>query len=325
MTTNNRKFIFKAGSYTNCYFNDFLMMSKSAINWDHLCTYELLPTALNGHHQVLQLNSMQLSFSKRDGGVMHDALAPKDCLSIAIVQRCDNKACFGGMKLHRGDIIIFDDSKHINLISNDVVEVIIISIPKKNMPLFVKKVSPYLGHYIHDTNYVLSDLLNEILNTFVLHNTYQKADKNITDLFLKLLNNQTPKVPKLTKGEKIALEIREKIYLHMDAKIDIRSFALEYNISEQTLQNSFKSIFGFTPKLFFRLLKLNLVHHELKTTCIKQNTIQKIANKWGFTHMGYFSSYYTKLFGVNPIDTLKKEFLKDDSMTKPCTGRKEEI
>ena len=72
-------------------------------------------------------------------------------------------------------------------------------------------------------------------------------------------------------------------------------------------------------------MKLNLVHRDLKHSNPDNNSVQKIANKWGFMHMGHFSGYYTKLFGENPSKTLLTGFKKENRITSLCIDRQEEI
>jgi len=111
----------------------------------------------------------------------------------------------------------------------------------------------------------------------------------------------------------------------MDGKISISSLAEQYDVSEQTLQNSFKSLFGFTPKYFFRSLKLNLINQELKKSDLEQTTVSKIALKWGFVHMGRFSAYYTELFGEYPSQTLKTPCCQEENLDEACVSRQEEM
>ncbi len=172
-------------------------------------------------------------------------------------------------------------------------------------------------------------MLREIWKDFTVSSSkmdsqsYQKAEEQILSPVMELLSDQTPLIPKLTNGEKIALDIRDQVMHHLDGKISISSLAKQYKVSEQTLQNSFKSLFGFTPKKFLRQLKLNLVHHELQKSNPDQNTISNIALKWGFEHMGRFSSYYTELFGVNPSQVLKTPYWIEDDIEALCVSRKE--
>ena len=45
-----------------------------------------------------------------------------------------------------------------------------------------------------------------------------------------------------------------------------------------------------------------------------ETSVMKIAQKWGFAHMGRFSQYYTELFGENPSVTLKTAIPQIDGM-----------
>ena len=127
------------------------------------------------------------------------------------------------------------------------------------------------------------------------------------------------------RGEKIAYDIRRQLYEHMDGNMKISDLAKQHHISERGLQNAFNSLFGFTPKLFMRQLKLNLVRHELSYNVSEKTTIIRIANKWGFIHMGRFSQYYTELFEENPSETLKRSFKDAKAFTGECVARKEEM
>jgi AraC family ethanolamine operon transcriptional activator len=165
----------------------------------------------------------------------------------------------------------------------------------------------------------------EIISTSQAHPDFDIMEEEILTLIKSLINAQTPIVSKLTKGEEKSLLIRDQVYRHMDGKINIASLAEQHNISEKTLQNSFKSLFGFTPNLFLRQMKLNLVHYELKVNNAHDITVSGVARKWGFTHMGRFSHYYTQLFGENPSETLKKTKELHNGITTRCVVRQEEL
>lgn len=54
-----------------------------------------------------------------------------------------------------------------------------------------------------------------------------------------------------------------------------------FNISDKTLQNSFKSLFGFTPKNFMIMLKLNRAHEDLQRCDTQTTNVSDIVTKWG--------------------------------------------
>ena len=317
------------GFFIDQEYDGYAMMKATIKNLKQLCPYQLRPDSLSGRMQILQLHSMQIVFGKRQGGTMHNAGAPKDALNIAIVESSEGTACFGRIKIKTGDIFFFDDSQPHNFIANETVKFIVVSIPKSDLGSQLSKFTELLEHRIYDTDTYLVTLLREIWEDFTTISTnknresYEKAEAQILSAVLALLEEQTPVIPKLTKGEKAALAIRDQVIQHLDGNVSIGSLAKEHHISMQTLQNSFKSLFGFTPKKFLRQLKLNLVHHELQNGTPEQTSVSVVANKWGFVHMSRFSTYYTELFGVYPSQTLKIPEQYQDDRAEICVNRKE--
>ena len=296
-------------------FTDYESMQSSAKNWDIHCAYQLHPKALIGVHRVVELDSIILSYTKREGGFMHDAISPPGTFSIAIILECESRACFDKHKLHKNRVLFFDDLQAYNFMSKSTIEVGIISISKLKYKQLCENLSKYLGLSIYDEEELFKSIF--------------QSDNKDEDVFIKVVNTlikkYPPEIPKLTKGEKIALSIRDEVYKHMDGKIRISTFAKKYEVSEQTLQNSFKSLFGFTPNFFLRLLKLNLVHYELKNANHKTCSVSKIAMKWGFIHMGRFSHYYFELFLEKPSFTLARTRENEKGIETYCVKRKEEI
>jgi len=322
------------GFFSDRYYDSYEMMAMSTSNWKQLCPYQLLPDGLSGQQRVLQLHSMQISYAERKGGTMHIAGAPKNILNIGVIEACADKACYGRIKLKRGDILFFDDSHTHNFITNNTIKFIGVTICKKKLGEKLSKFSHALDHSIHDTDGHFVATLNHIWKRFTESSrkkndrdrqSFQEAEEEILTVIMGLLEEQTPIAPKLTMGENIALDIRDKVFHHMDGNISIQSLAKEYKVSKQTLQNSFKSLFGFTPQYFLRVLKLNIVHQELQKSQAGQSTVTKIASKWGFKHMGRFSAYYRELFRESPSETLKSTQGSGDDIMVDCVTRQEEM
>ncbi len=311
-------------------YSDYKIMAQSAENWEHNCTYQLLPSALNGEHKVLQLHSIQLSYATRAGGMMNEVSSAKDTISIAVIEENADKTCFDRIKLSAGDILFFDDSRPFSFMSNAAIKFSVITVPKNTMDLKLPLFTKALNCTIKDTNSLLSRALHQTWDEFTQDSDtnlldFKEKEKKLCEIIVTLLQEQVPVEPKLTTGETIALQIRDQVYHHMDGKISIESLAKQYNVSEKTLQNSFKSLFGFTPKYFLRQLKLNLVHNDLKHEDANLTSVAKIAIKWGFAHMGHFGKYYTELFDENPSQTLKRGSMAGRSIKNTCISRQEEI
>lgn len=324
--------VLEKGYFLEKHYDNYEMMEESAKNWNFHCTYQLKPNALSGYHSLLQLCSMQLSHVERPGGMMHDMHSALDTISIAVIDKCRDKACFHRTKLDVGDIIFFDASRPYNLITNDHIKINVVNIPINILESYHLDLSHILHHTIKDIDDIFLKTTKEIWEHFTNNlkekkdiETYKEAENKIISVIKKLLEAQIPKVNKLTKGEEITLTVRDQIYAHMDATVSIESLAKLHKVSIRTLQKSFKSLFGFTPTLFLRQMKLNLVYRDLKYANVENENVSRIAHKWGFMHMGRFSRYYTELFGENPSQTLKTSYMEEDIIVEECVERKEEI
>jgi AraC-like DNA-binding protein len=300
-------------------FSNYKDLVSSATNWEHTCTYQLGLHALVGKHKTIELDDMQISYSEREGGMMHDVVSPKNSVSMAIIEECEAEACFAKIKLSAGDIIFFDDKKSYSFISKGKIKTVVLSINKHSNREIISRLSSLHGYILIDKDRALSKLLHQ--NEEKIVDTKEKILATVA----QLIDSQEPVKAKLTKGEKVTFKILKDIYHHMDGSITIESLALKYSVSEKTLQNSFKSLFGFTPKIFLRKLKLNLVHHELKNSTNIKMKVSQVAMKWGFKHMGSFAKYYKELFGKNPSQTLKKRYDGEFEIDKSCVSRQEEM
>jgi len=281
--------------------------------------YKLLPEAFEGENHILFFPTLQLSYAKRSGGILYEIISPKGMISVGIVHEAEGRFCFGRAKLKSGDILIFDDSKPFSLITDKRLFASVISIPKKRYRRLSQALSPHLGKVLFDTAGAMAKMMEDILTlaksqkVFLEDDaTHQKLETELINHLNILIQTQTAHFPKLTKGEKIALTIRDRIYHHISKNVTIASLATEFGVSEQTLQNAFKSLFGFTPNRFIRHLKLNHVRKALIEADPQKDTIVNIANQWGFTHMGHFSRYYTELFGENPSVTLQRKCSQEE-------------
>ena len=307
------------------------MLSKSMNNWSQLCAYQLNNIPIKGRHQVLQLKTMQIIFAHREGSTMHNAYPARNTINIAITTDIQGVACFGEMKISKGDMYIFDDLQGHNFIINKSIDFIAISIDKKHLNKELDYFKSAYHKLFKDNNDKVKDFLYSLLEKFISqkelfnYSLFDEIEKKILLLLKNIITNAPSSYTKLTKGEKIAIIIRDKLFAHMDSTQTIHSLAKEYQIREQTLQNSFKSLFGFTPKYFIRTLKLNIIHYELQQKKLSTITISRIANKWGFNHMGRFSQYYKELFLETPSKTREIAQRESKFLSFSCVQRKEEI
>ncbi len=321
-----------AGETLEKEFDNYVDMATSAVDWTLFCTYQLQPNFSEGVHKILQLPSMQIASTDMRGGIMFDFVTPEECITFSVMQNISQKACIDQMKLETGMIAVMNDKKIYNFMCSSQVAFLEVSLNKKADPVLIKRLTKAVDLYFWDPGQKMTTLLKEIIdeygdggNTLLDTQTSLQIEEKITKAMLQLLASQEASTPHFTKSEKIALKIKKQLFKHMDHKMTVASLAESHNISIKSLQNAFKSLFGITPNHFMRLLKLNLVHHELVQSTPAQTTVQRVAQKWGFAHMGNFSRYYKDLFGEYPSVTLKTIIPSIDGMKQHCVERQEEM
>jgi len=312
-------------------FVNYIEMAENAVDWTLFCSYQLKPPFSKGIYKILQLPSMQIAYTKMEGGVMYDFVSPEECITVAIMKDISHKACIDQMKLETGMIAVIDDKKIYNFICSEKVELIDISFNKNANPTLIKKLKKVVDKYYLDNDKRITTLMSEFIAQFpetdipLDKNTSMEIEKEITEAMLKLIDAQEAQIPHFTKSEKVVIDIKQKLFKHIDNTMSVETLAKKYNISVKSLQNAFKSLFGLKPNVFMRALKLNLVHHELIQSNSSQTSVSEVARRWGFQHMGRFSKFYTELFGENPSVSLKTTDPFIDGMHTHCVERKEEM
>ena len=321
----------KKGETLKKEFDNYAGMAESAVDWTLFCSYQLKPNFSEGIYKILQLPSMQIAYTNMEGGIMFDYVAPEECITFSLMKNISKKACIDQMKLETGMISVVNDKKIYNLICSAQVEILDISLNKNADPILLKKLTQAVDKYYVDSDQKITALIKSFITEFSDSSsplgiqTSMQIEQQITEAMLKLLDVQEAQTPHFTKSEKTVLKIKKDLFKHMDQTMSVETLAQNYTISVKSLQNAFKSLYGLRPNEFIRLLKLNLVHHELTQSKSSQTSVLKVARKWGFAHMGRFSKYYTELFGENPSITLKNTNPIVDGMHTHCVERKEEI
>ncbi len=87
--------------------------------------------------------------------------------------------------------------------------------------------------------------------------------------------------------------------------ITVADLCRELGVSRRTLQYSFQEVLGINPVRFLRAMRLNGVRRDLKAGKSPADSVQDIAARWGFWHLGHFVTDYKRMFGELPSETLR--------------------
>ncbi len=90
-------------------------------------------------------------------------------------------------------------------------------------------------------------------------------------------------------------------------KISVPRFAEQLEVSQRSLELSFKQCLGITPRQYLSLQRMHGVHTELLQRAPYSRCVTAVATAWGFTELGRFASEYRRVFGELPTHTLNRE------------------
>lgn len=77
------------------------------------------------------------------------------------------------------------------------------------------------------------------------------------------------------------------------------------DVSERTLQYSFRDLLDTTPVAYWRTLKLSAARKRLIDTARSTTSVTEVATRCGFLHLGRFAKDYRRQFGESPSETLR--------------------
>jgi AraC family ethanolamine operon transcriptional activator len=86
--------------------------------------------------------------------------------------------------------------------------------------------------------------------------------------------------------------------------VSVGQLCTRLGVPIRTLDDSFKSGLGVSPKRFILALRLNRVRQQL-SQADEGTTVTDVATSSGFFHFGHFSTHYRSLFGETPSQTLR--------------------
>jgi AraC family ethanolamine operon transcriptional activator len=86
--------------------------------------------------------------------------------------------------------------------------------------------------------------------------------------------------------------------------ISIADVCAAVRVCPRTLGYSFEEVLGISPSRYLMSIRLSRVRRELLSLG-NELSVQSIAARWGFWHMGRFARYYRDTFGERPSDTIR--------------------
>lgn len=112
--------------------------------------------------------------------------------------------------------------------------------------------------------------------------------------------------PRRTNMWRIFKSAEEYIRSHSSSDMSIGDLCRATNSSKSNLYRAFQDYLGHSPHEFLTRRRLNNARRLLRSASKNSTTVATIAMECGFAHLGRFSSYYKRLYGEYPKETLAR-------------------
>ena len=114
-----------------------------------------------------------------------------------------------------------------------------------------------------------------------------------------------------SKARKCAYDrAREYMQAYAHEELSIRDICRNTSMSARTLTYAFKEHAGMSPMRYLKAYRLNKFRQALRTASPQHAQVSSLANAWGFWHLGKLAADYRAVFGVTPVEDLRKPSLK---------------
>lgn len=168
--------------------------------------------------------------------------------------------------------------------------------------------SPRLQSWLRLIGYVRGeiDAGSELLETPLIRS--QLEDLIITGLLSGQPNSASDQ-PSVGHGPAVSRTVRQAVALIEESPElpwRVEELARAVGVSARTLQENFQHDRGQSPMQVLRRVRLQRAHDELVVSDHHSTTVTQVALRWGFGHLGRFSTTYRSLYAESPSETLAR-------------------
>ena len=113
----------------------------------------------------------------------------------------------------------------------------------------------------------------------------------------------TSDLESFSRRKRVVDKACELMLAHPEAPLSILDLCSQLGASRRKLNYYFQDVLGTSPTQYLRALRLNGVRRGLREAT-PGASVQAVATRWGFWHLGQFSLDYKKHFSELPSETL---------------------
>lgn len=290
--------------------------------WDQI--YEqIAPGRFEGDTTDMWLDGMQVFRERSNRRVHQSGRAWPGSVTFGIPLFMDGDARFCGQPMGLDSVLVLGSETELDFLTSPTLDIVGISIPQA-APAMVERCqldlefastisAKRLVHLDRESAARLRQLTRSVFETIEAEPTRLSAEgvrAQIRDELIDGLANAfigvaaQPEVAEHRQNERaVVRRAREYVLAHAYEPVTIEQLCKVLGLSRRSLQYAFEHVLDISPAQYLRAARLNGVRRELKATPKSEGSIQDIAARWGFWHLGHFTACYRELFGCRPSET----------------------
>jgi len=311
-------------SVESCVSRDAWTHGAALTRWRHEYA-QVRPGAFSGFLNVAWLGPLQLAYERLDQPILYRGVAwPDSRIFLSLLPGSDTvhyeqrPVAAAGLTMHRWDaveqsscgdraelvVVALDEhflAHHFSQIPG--LEALLRPAPVRCAPDPVRAES-----FRNSVRGVLSDI-NErpdlLGNPTVCAGFQQRVLDSIVDVFTATATDHI-RWPAPSRRAYIVGRALDYIDARLSDPLSIVEICTMIRVCPRSLSNAFANVLGTSPKSYVLTARLMKVHREIsdRREC---SSIESVAMRWGFAHMGRFARYYREAFGQYPSETLRKK------------------
>ncbi len=309
----NDKVEFKKALNSNCYVfgtnnNNFNCYYYEIFNNMFICFYDISTSEIPGNGNSYNKNLTQFNYCI-EGRI---ELALEDGFNVCLKEddfclsrEVSKTPFFFPTKNYKGVTIYFDEEKF-QCANNELLSTFELDFQNLNKKYFKGQSTVIMksSSELKDVMIMLWDN-REILSNFRLKNS-------ALEIINFLLNTVVKSSEKRTYHTKTQAEIAKKartiLIENLTEHIPIKSIATKFGVSETSLKNYFKAVFGENISEYLRKYRMEKASQLLLETKL---SVGEISHLVGYTKQGKFAELFRKYYGYSPLEYRRIKFLKD--------------
>ncbi|MCB1495375.1 MAG: helix-turn-helix domain-containing protein [Bauldia sp.] len=299
-------------------FDDIDALADAALDWDQEY-HQIGRGRFHGELTQLVLGQVQLNREQWETGVLQSGAAPEGTWVFGLPLRADGPLHVRRQPVRDGELLAATSSDDVGFVAEGATDLMIVVLPNSLINRWMRARRGIDGidadlpprHWVVSSlemarrSRLLFTLQNELVNSGDAEMTSRliaHVEARISETIFDLIPSAET-VESLPSRARIAREVLRVLHDRLDDPPTVTALCEDVGARERTLYLSCVEAFGRPPAQLLLELRLNAVRRALASPALG-TTVTGAASRFGFTHLGRFSSMYARQFGELPSATL---------------------